>query len=203
MTTIHKKKILPFPQLDEAGFLALRWHIEEHPDTPQSKSVERILELLRHLRNGGDELSKAEQLRFTTELRNRVSTYRWVRRVSYTSKGLWASVVPADIEKLLPEDRWEYGAVGDLLDMLQFHGGFSRIGRCADTRCGRWFYAINRSDQKFCSLACKQHHYDSNPERRKQKQAYMREHYWEQKRRAQRADERFKKKTRRSQKTSR
>jgi hypothetical protein len=172
IANIRNKTILP-DHLDDEQIGALFSQIEQHPDKPQSKRIERILGLLSRL---GGKPSKEEARRVTTQLRNALNKYRWVFQVPPTAQGYRAVALPApsDSGETSPDepDGWEYGAVRVLLDLTLVAGGLSRLKRCAYEGCKSWFYAANRKDQKFCTSGlCRQSHYYSDPEHQKKHRA--------------------------------
>ncbi len=176
---IRKNEPLP-THLDPEQFEAIFWHIREHPEQPQSKRVEEVLELVSNLR---DDLSTPEGIRVITRLRNVLSRYRWGVKVSPTSKGFHVSHFPANRGMLSSSDEWEYGAVRALLDLVPYLGKRPRIRRCAETGCRKWFFAAKREDRQWCSPNCRQRHYDSDPEMRKSKKLYMRKYRADEKKR--------------------
>lgn len=169
---IRKNKILP-SHLDAERFLEVFEYIKAHPEMPQSQNVEKVLELISSFR---DDLSTREEMKIFTRLRLTLATYRWSVRLSPSSEGL--HVVHEMAEKYdegtSEANRWEYGAISLLLDILPYLGNRPRIRRCANAACRQWFFAVNREDQEFCSGNCRQHHYDSDPQMRKKKREYMR-----------------------------
>jgi len=175
---IYRKKNLDPNHLDAVGLDALFSRLGERPDDPQSQRVSRVVGLLSRL---GSDLSKADEIRVLTELRNALHNYEWVSQVSPTPEGYRAVLVPAYRRDLSREDRWEYHAIQTVLAITREDGGLSRLRRC---ECGNWFYAAKRNGRKFCSGTCRQYHYDSDAEKRKQKRAYMRKLYADQKERA-------------------
>lgn len=177
---IHKNDIMPSHR-DPENFESIFWHIREHPEEPQSKRIEEVLELLSGLR---DDLSMPEKIRVITGLRYVLSNYRWSVQVSPTSEGFRAIYFPADRGKLSSSDKWEYEAVRDLLDLVPYLGKQPRIRRCAE--CEEWFFAAKREDQQWCGGICRQRHYDSAPEMREKKKLYMRDYREKEKKREER-----------------
>jgi hypothetical protein len=168
-----KKK--PSPAfVDEAQWdvLAIFTRLAKHPETPQSRRVEAILELLSCLR---DDAGVAEKLRVRTGLRNTLRRYRWESYVERTLEGFREISVIADREGLSAEDVWEYEAVRVLLDLVPHLGNPPRIRRCAE--CGRWIFAAKRNTKKWCGSVCSQRHYDGDPETRAKKLEAMRKRY--------------------------
>ena len=159
--------------MEEVDFLALFSRLKEHPDNPHSKRIELILDLLSRL--GDDGLGKEETASALAGLRKALGVYRWVSQVSLTRQGLRTILVPADRENLSWADRWEYGAVNDLLSLLRDRNALSRLRRCADAACKSWIYANGR--QQFCNRNCKQHHHETDPEKHAQKLMRMKRLY--------------------------
>lgn len=168
---MRKKTFLP-NHLDSVDFTILFAHLKEHPQKPQSERVEEILCLLSSIGGG---LSRPDALRAITHLRHALRRYRWERQVVPTREGFRAVLLPAEREKLSPDDVWEYGAVCDLLDIAQKPEARSRLRRCAI--CDGWLFASSRSTQQFCSAKCRQYNYDNAPGRRELHRAAMRQHY--------------------------
>jgi hypothetical protein len=172
---------------DEQRFVDIFCHLEQHPDEPKYARVGRILELFRRLgvllkKYKGktpprgpkwSDIEKTEAVELMAELRELLKKYRWRSQVSLSSEGFCAFLVAADAEG----DKWEYEAIGDLLALIAVEGGLSRLRRCFYDGCKRWFYAANRSDQKFCKDGvCRQNHYYSDPESQKKHRAAVRDY---------------------------
>jgi hypothetical protein len=174
---IRKNEFMPTGP-DTEHFDAIFRYILEHPKQPQSKRVEALLDLLSSLR---DDISKLEKVQVISGLHNLLGNFRWSVQVSPTSEGFRAIYFPADRGHLSSADKWEYGAVRDLLELVPYLGKRPRIRRCAE--CEKWLFAAKRSDQQFCDGICRQKHYDSSPEMRESKKLYMREHRADEKRR--------------------
>ena len=152
----------------------LLWHIaqrlKDDPDSPQSKRVRRIVELLLELNKNvgvGDVLQGISILR---ELP--IDHYRFKFNIGFNSK-VNTGMSAAD-DDLSQKDLWEYGAVSTLLDFVGKPGGLDRIRRC---ECGDVFFAARRADKKYCGNVCKQRHYDKDEDVRKRKLAIMRKNY--------------------------
>lgn len=152
--------------------IAIFTRLSQRPQTPQSRRVEAILELLSCLR---DDAGVAEKLRVRTGLRNSLRRYRWESYIERTLEGFREISVIADREGLSADDVWEYGAVRDLLDLVPYLGNPPRIRRCAE--CRRWIFAAKRNTQKWCGSVCRQRHYDRDPETRAKKLEAMRKRY--------------------------
>jgi len=161
-------------------FSTVLWPIREHPEKPETKRVDAILELLSGLR---DELKPMEKAQIQEQLRKALRRYKWVSRVAYTKQGLRVIQGIADQDALTPDEIWEQGAVGCLLDVVPVLGARPRIRRCADAACRQWFFAARRDDQEYCSGVCRQHNYDSDPEMRAKKARAMKQHRIEAKKR--------------------
>jgi hypothetical protein len=172
---IRKKRTLP-TELDQERFGAIFARLEDDPEKPQSKRVEKILESLSGLR---DDLDTREKVRVITGLRNALSRYQWVSRVAPTHEGFRVVPAIADRANLSNDDVWEYEAVRDLLDTVPHLGKRPRIRRCAE--CRRWFFGVMRDDQQYCSGNCRQRRYDNDPEKRDKKLAHMKKLYADEK----------------------
>jgi len=186
MEFTHKNAILP-SHVDPERFLEIFTRIKEQPDQ-QSKRVEKVLELMSSFR---DDLSTREKIQIFTRLRLALGTYRWAVRLGVTREGLHVihQMARELADATSDAERWEYSAIGLLLEVLPYLGQRPRIRRCADAGCREWFFAAKREDQEFCSGNCRQHHYDSDPESRAAKRRYMRQYRVQEKKR----DERRKK----------
>ncbi len=167
-----RKYAQPTVSLDEIDFLDLTARLQEHPDNPGCKRIEGILEALDRLHRDADSLAK--RLRASTQLRRELNHYRWVRRVvPQKGRGFVVVCFPAEQESLSRDEAWEYAWVGWILHSVPGPDGRPRIRRCGDDACKKWFFA-KRSDTKFCSGNCKQHHHDSDEARKESKREYMR-----------------------------
>jgi hypothetical protein len=163
---IRKHEILP-SHLDLWNLLEIFTRVKEHPEKPQSKRVERILELLSCLRDG---LSTRERARVNAGLRNALRLYKWVSFVSPTPEGFRVIHAAADGEKLSADDRWEYGAVSELLEAVPYLDDPPRIRRCIE--CQGWLFA-KRANREYHD-GCRQRHYAKDPETRAKKAEAMR-----------------------------
>ena len=166
-TLIRKNVSLPNDE-DLLLFEDILYHIRTHRNE-QSDRIEEVLELLSSLRH---DLSTPERTRVITRLRNVLSRYQWGVQVSPTLEGFRAVHFPADRGRS-SSDRWEYWAVGSLLELVPRLGKRPRIRRCAV--CKEWFYAVKPGKHDFCSGVCRQRNYDRSPEMRQKKKLYMRQ----------------------------
>jgi hypothetical protein len=136
-------------------------HLESRPDSARSRRVAQILELLSRIGRGDAAafFGKGDLL----------SRYKWHYGLTYSkSRGLCADLVFTN--DLGAEAAWEYRAVRFLMGLVPNH--INRLRRCEG--CNLWLFAAGRADQVFCKRgACRQAHYDDDPERRKRKAAYM------------------------------
>jgi hypothetical protein len=158
---IRKKMVLPI-HLDKEQLEAIFTRLEERPETPQSKRVEKILELLSSLR---DDISPLDKGQIVIRLRNALRLYQWVSHIAPAPESYRVINGVADRENLSKDDLWEYEAVRDLLECVPYLGNPPRIRRCA------------RADQLFCSGNCRQHHYDSDEDTRAKKNETMHKLY--------------------------
>jgi len=168
---IRKKMVLPI-HLDKEQLEAIFTRLEERPETPQSKRVEKILELLSSLR---DDISPLDKGQIVIRLRNALRLYQWVSHIAPAPESYRVINGVADRENLSKNDLWEYEAVRDLLECVPYLGNPPRIRRCAE--CPRWFFAARRIDQKWCGSVCRQRHYDRDPETRAKKLEAMHTRY--------------------------
>ncbi len=67
-------------------------------------------------------------------------------------------------------DEWENGAVEAILSLLK-DGQLSRLKQCRC--CGNWLYSL-RTDQWFCSTACRQKNHSQSGEFKEKRKDYMR-----------------------------
>jgi len=160
---------------------AIFTRLEKRPETPQSKRIEKILQLLSSLR---DDISPLDKGQVVIRLRNALRLYQWVSHIAPAPEGYRVISAVADRENLSKDDLWEYEAVRDLLECVPYLGKPPRIRRCAE--CQRWFFAAKRIDQQWCGGICRQRHYDRDPETRAQKLKAMRDLYAREKERDQR-----------------
>jgi hypothetical protein len=179
MNSLIRKNTMPSFADVPHPFSTVLWPIREHPEKPETKRVDAILELLSDLR---DELKPMEKAQIQEQLRKALRRYKWVSRVVYTKQGLRVIHGIADRDALTPDEIWEQESVCSLLDVVPVLGARPRIRRCAE--CKNWFFAAKRDDQEYCSGVCRQHHYDNDPERRKKKAADMRNSRADEKKRA-------------------
>jgi hypothetical protein len=170
----RKQKILP-SHLDVEQLEDIFAHLEKHPEKPQSKRVEKILELLSCL--GSD----SERVRVRIGLDNALRGYQWVRKVKLTpDEGFRVTHAAADRGNLSKDDDWEYRAVGVLLDVVPYIGKPPRIRRCEE--CRGWFFAKNNT-RKWHD-GCRQRHYAKDPAARAKKKEYMSNRYDAEKKRS-------------------
>lgn len=141
-------------------------HIRDYPEDEQSRRVEEIIELLSRL---GGKSSKIEKMQIVTRLDRLLSAYTWVIRIAPGMDGFRVFHAVPKGER----DHWEREAIRDLLAVVPFLDE-QRIRRCAE--CGKWLFAANLK-RKWCDGNCRQHNYDSDPKRRRDKSRYMREVY--------------------------
>jgi hypothetical protein len=155
----------------------LFWQLQERPDTPESKRIERILELFASI--GTAVTGKGAAL---NSLRIALSRYQWVTFVALTPIGYCVIRRPANREFLSKAEAWEYEAFSLLLHVVPSIGERPRIRRCAE--CQEWFYAEARDDQKFCKRAnCRQAHHQKDPKTHAKKLEAMRRRYATEKKR--------------------
>lgn len=157
----------------EAGAYDIVERLNNAPDKPEVKRIGEMLMLFSRLID--DERGVVRR-----KLVQMLRPYQWASRVVLTSAGF--GIVSFNRAELTKSEKWEHDAIYKLLRTLH-EDGKPRIRPCDDKECPRWFYAAKRVDQRFCSDNCKQHDYDSDPDRRAEKAAYMREHRAEAKRR--------------------
>jgi hypothetical protein len=152
-------------------------HLETRPNSVRSRRVTEILELLSRIGHG-------DAAAFFGK-RDLLSRYKWHYGLTYSrGHGLCADLVFT--ENLSAEAAWEYRAVRFLMSLVP--DNINRLRRCASEGCNRWFFAAT-AKRIFCKRgACRQNHYDNDPERRKSKAAHMKELRKAEKDRAERAE---------------
>ncbi len=170
--SMRKNGTMP-ESLDAEQIEEIFQRIKDYPETPQSKRVEQILELLSGFREG---LRGVDKGQIKVRLDRILSDYRLCVRVIPSARGLLPIHFPADREKMSEDNKWGYRAVGILIELMPYLGKRSRIRRCAE--CGKWFFAAKRDDERHrhCSGNCRQRGYDSSPQMREHKRLYMRTH---------------------------
>jgi len=183
MNANNRKKKISDP-LDDTGVAGIFSHLQQHPDTPQSRRVESLLDLLVLL--GGVRLGKADKANALARLRAALDRYRFRVQVFPTKQGIQAVYLSA--RGASTDEQWEYAAVNELLDLLKHEGALARLRRCET--CEGWLFALRRSDQKFCSDACRQYLHDNHPEKKTKRLARLRKNYAEDKVRAENAKRR-------------
>ncbi len=180
-----KKKATPLNLGESAPELwAIFDHLENERETPQSKRLRRILELLGCL---GENPRGLDAVKVTSELHHLLGHYRWSTdaRVSLTAEGSYRAIfrqVPEG-KNLSREDEWEYKAVADLLDLTRYAGALSRLRQCGNKECKRWLFTPHGKTRQFCNDICKQRHFDSDPAQREKKRKYMQDQYAEEQKR--------------------
>lgn len=168
------RKYLPMPRhigktrLDEFDWYDMFSRFRERGHDPRVVRVSRILELLKtplnpltHTELNGPEL---------------LGRYKWHSVVQPSRQGR--------IEVLRPPqgaDEWEYTAVRWLLNLLRESGELDRVHKCKmwgkRDDCLGWFYARPYGNRdRFCSDACKQFEYDSEPEIKARRRAQNAKH---------------------------
>jgi hypothetical protein len=147
-------------------------HLENVHETPQSKRVRRVLELLSSL---GENPAGMAAVRITNELGSLLSGYRWVALISPTTEG-YRPIFRREPEgkELSREDVWEYGVVTDLFNLMRFQGALSRLRQCRNGKCRKWLFTPKGKPKQFCDHICKQRDYDNDPARCAKKRSDMR-----------------------------
>lgn len=135
------------------------------PNSPQAKRVFRVLELLAGMRDSGHSTED-----MSVVLNHHLRRYKWQNLLTLD---LMPYLCPEP--DVLGYDFEEYYAVRAILDLAATKDGLSRIRNCPE--CYGVFLAVNRADQKFCGVACKQKNFYSSPEKRKQQRERMRQRY--------------------------
>jgi hypothetical protein len=157
--------------LDEALLEHIWERLEAKPDSPQSRRVRHILDLFLDLK---ERIGTVGALPVLAALRDPIHRYKWVNQIAVSSTGVHVGV--RGVGNLSEDDLWEHGAVHKLLDLIQKPKGLGRLRRCG--MCPRVFVANDRGRGRlFCTDACKQRNYDSDPKTREDKLAYMRNYY--------------------------
>jgi len=65
----------------------------------------------------------------------------------------------------------------DTIARLREHGEFDRLRRCG--HCGKWLFAGQRSDQRYCNTECRKAAFEDTPERKEQKRKNAARYYAE------------------------
>jgi hypothetical protein len=188
---MRKKKRNPKNVLAQTGKLFA--FIDEHPEKPQVKRINAILELLIAIRNEKRFDGKAELI---DRMQQAFRRYRWTREIFFGQPGNDPTAVGPHVfetaakrsTEVTEDDDWEYGAAYILLLIAEYYPDYlSRIDRCAV--CHRWMLA-RKSDHRFCGGKCRQYEYDNDPKRQEQHRANMRRLYLQEKERAESAKRR-------------
>jgi hypothetical protein len=154
--------------------------MDEHPEKPQARRVNTILDLLVAIRNEKGFYEKAQMI---DRLQQAFRRYRWTRGIFFATDGTHEDVTPA--KQIVDDDGWEYSVVHVLLIIAGYYPDYlSKIERC--TVCRRWMIR-RKLDHRFCGGKCRQYEYDHDPERVQQHRANMRRLYQVEKERAERA----------------
>ncbi len=143
-------------RLDKFDWYETLASYRERPNDTHVVRVFRILELLKGPQN----------IRTGTELNARLRRYQW-----HSSAHLWRGALHESLRPplgLSEPERWEYVAVRELLNLLRERGELEMVHRCkmwgVRSGCEGWFYARPYAKRdRFCSDACKQFDYDSEP----------------------------------------
>ena len=198
---MRKKKRSPKNVLDHTRKLFA--FVYEHPEKPDVKRVNNILELLLAIRTEKRFWERAELI---NQLNKAFRRYRWTREILWgrpeeDPTGIEPHVSLSSAERSTGDD-WEHGAAYILLLIAEYYPDYlSKIDRCGV--CRRWMLA-RKSDHRFCGGKCRQYEYDNDPERQEQHRADMRRLYRQEKEREERAKRRvgFSKRARKKQKKS-
>jgi hypothetical protein len=165
MTSNRKKNPRPIDSAEEQFEIFTR--LQERPNTPHVKRIEKILDLFASL---GTDLNPRNKGQVLMGLLNALDRYKWVTRVAFTADGYCVIRTPAD-KNLSADEKWEYGAVDVLLNIVPSIGDRPRIARCDE--CEKWLFRKKRSDKRWCGSICKQRHYERAPETRAKKREAM------------------------------
>jgi hypothetical protein len=135
-------------------------------NTPQADRVHRIFGLYtRMMHDWGYSTDSASQV-----LNHHLSRYRWENLLTLDLKP-YSRPAP----DVIGEDFNEYYAIRAFLDLAATENGLSRVKLCP--QCSEWFIAVRRGDQRFCSGACKQKNFYSDPKKREEQRKRMKDNY--------------------------
>lgn len=128
------------------------------PNSPRVENVFRILELLK---------APGSFKTYSAELNSRLQAFKWQSRVRpWRQDKIEVLRLPVGLSRA---ERWEYGAVRWLLDLLK-RGELDLVHKCPmwgkRNGCLGWFYGRKYGDpaRRVCSGECKQFRYDTDPE---------------------------------------
>lgn len=99
---MRKNETMP-ESLDAEWIEEIFQRIKDYPETPQSKRVEQILELLSGFRGGMRGVDKGQ---IKVRLDRILGDYRWCVRVTPLARGLLPIHFPANRENLSEDDTW-------------------------------------------------------------------------------------------------
>ena len=67
----------------------------------------------------------------------------------------------------------------DTIVRLIEHDEFARLRRCSYEKCGKWFFAGQRSDKRKCNAACRNAAFEDTEERKEQKRKNASRYYYD------------------------
>jgi hypothetical protein len=147
--------------LDEYDWAELFAQFRENPNDKHVANVRRILELLKALTQGA---KRRPDVRVFAELNAQLGEYQWRSLLSPSAQGVMVFFQPP--MGATGAKKWEYVAVGWLLELFRRHGELDRVHLCPmygkRAECVGWFYG--RPNKPFCSGNCKQYQFDSKDE---------------------------------------
>ena len=167
---------------------------ERFPESAQARRAEQILELLISVQDGIEDTWEWwwGSAKTKTALKKLLDRYHFKFSISFSASAgeisistsidqadkkiprtIWSMLSGQELEDFL--DALEYSAVEEAMKLVGKPGGLARVRRCET--CEQIFFALKRTDQKYCTNVCRQWNYDNDPERRKQRLAKMRENY--------------------------
>jgi hypothetical protein len=163
--------------------------LENYPDAPESRRVEKVLHLLSEIRDDRSKIANAQTL---LGLRKALDRYQWVNHVAFTLEGYRVISTIAGAAHVTKEEQWEQSAVSYLLNLAPHLelGRWPLIRPCEYAGCRRWFFAARRNTQKFCVRGvCQQKHHESDPEKLAMKRERVSKLYYAAKERDRKAKE--------------
>lgn len=160
--------------LDEALSYLIRRRLDEEPNLPQVKRVQRILDALLDLKECLGTVGATVPL---TVLRGALRRYRWTNQIAVTSTKVRVGRIP--LERLSEDGVWEYGAVNKLLELVQKPNGLDNFRRCKF--CGKPLFVLKAKGRprEFCdnNNVCKSADEYRDPVKRERKLDYMKDYY--------------------------
>jgi hypothetical protein len=138
--------------------------------SPQVQSIERLLDAAHGYRDSRS--GSREEALFRSRANNLLLAYQGGWRPRLLERRGEIALVFAQPGNLSQDDQHAYGAIQQL-DRLVTH-----IRRCAREECRDWFFVSKKQTKKrWCSNACGQHVWDSNPANKERKKEATKKAY--------------------------